>query len=116
MSKNSNENWNKTTDLCVDVKTFLRSDCTSEIGKGYQGVLTRDSDDHYTFVETIPSTSGKRNPHVFVGKYITITRRDDGTLRPNFKPMKVGQDFSAERYAMCVGSELLWALDGLVEE
>ena len=46
----------------------------------------------------------------------TITRRDDGTLRPNFKPMKVDGDFSIERYAVGVSNELLWALEGLVEK
>ena len=30
----------------------------------------------------------KRNPRVFNGEYITVTRRDDGSLRPNFKPIK----------------------------
>ena len=41
--------------------------------------------------------------------------RDDGSLRPNFKPMRVGKDFSVERYATGVANELLWALEGLVE-
>ena len=58
----------------------------------------------------------KRNPRVFNGEYITVTRRDDGSLRPNFKPIKTGRDFGVVRYAMAVSNELLWALDGLVEE
>ena len=57
----------------------------------------------------------KRNPRVFNGEYITVTRRDDGSLRPNFKPIKTGKDFYVVRYAMAVSNELLWALDGLVE-
>ena len=73
----------------MDVKTILRSDCISQIGKDYPGVLKRDSEDHYTFIETIPSTNGKRNPHVFKGQYITVTRNDDGSLRLNFKPIRV---------------------------
>ena len=106
--------WNRTTELCVDVKTILRSDCISEIGKGYPGVLTRDSDDHYTFVETIPSTNGKRNPHVFKGRYITVTRNDDGSLRPNFKPIRVNESFSVEQYAEGVSVEIIRSLEGLV--
>ena len=31
-------------------------------------------------------------------------------------PMKVDKDFSAARYASGVANELLWALEGLVEE
>ena len=114
--RSSNEQvWNHNTDLCIDVKTILRSDRVTKIGKSYPGVLTRDTDDHYTFIETIQACVEKRNPQVYVGKYITLTRRDDGTYRPNFRPMKVGADFSVARYAACVANELLWALEGLVE-
>ena len=118
--------WNRNTELSVDLKTVLCSDRTMRTGKEYQGVLRRDSDSdiddylyrdaHYTFVETLAPTAGKRNPHVFDGRYITITRRDDGSLRPNFKPMKVGRDFSAYRYALGVFNELMWALEDLIEK
>ena len=37
-------------------------------------------------------------------------------LRPNFKPIKTGKGVDVVRYAMAVSNELLWALDGLVEE
>ena len=100
----------------MDVKTILHSGRSSKIGKDYQGVLTRDTGDHFTFIETIPPVPEKRNPQVFRGKYITVTRRDDGTYRPNFKPMKVGADFSVAQFSSDVANELLWALDGLIEE
>ena len=116
--------WNRNTDLAVDLKTILHSDTYMKTGKEYQGVLRRDQDAeiedfrcrdaHYTFVETLPWTT-KRNPHVFRGRYISITRRDDGTLRPNFRPMKVGKDFSVYRYALGVFNELMWALEDLIE-
>lgn len=76
--------------------------------------LSRDP--HYTFTETLPLTAGKRNPHVYEGDFITVTRRDDGSYRPNFKPMKVDADFSVAKYAAGVANELLWALEGLVEK
>ena len=76
--------WHADTNLGCDVKTFLRSDKRMLVNKDYQGVLRLDSeavidefrccDPHYTFIETQPWV-GKRNPHVFVGQYITITRR-----------------------------------------
>ena len=110
-------NWNRNTDLCMDVKTFLREDRITQLGKDYPGVLRRDADDHYSFVETLPeSPTGKRNPHVFDGKYITVTRRDDGSYRPNFKPMKVDTSFTVEGYANGVATEIINALTGLVEE
>ena len=120
------QGWHSNTDLGCEVKTILRSDVRMKTGKEYQGVLRLDSegivdeflyrDPHYTFIETVPPTAGKRNPHLFVGEYITITRKDDGSLRPNFKPMpKIDKNFSVEKYACGVANELLWALEGLIE-
>ena len=118
--------WNPNTDLAVDLKTLLHSDTYMKTGKDYQGVLCRDRDAeiedfrcrdaHYTFIETVPPAPRKRNPHVFVGQYITVTRKDDGTLRVNFRPLKVEPGFSVERYAVGVSNELLWALEGLLEK
>ncbi len=118
--------WKSSTELGCDVKTILSSDDRMKTGKDYLGVLRRDSDGvvdeflcrdpHYTFTEMLPSTNGKRNSHVFRGKYITITRRDDGTLRLNFRPLRQGPGFNLERYATGVSNEILWALQGYVEE
>jgi len=109
------------TILCCNLKTKLQNDVILKSGKEYHGILRRDEeidefryDEHYTFTETLPQTAGKRNPHVFDGKFITVTRRDDGSLRLNFKELKVGADFSVEKYASGVANELLWALGGMV--
>ena len=122
-NKKSNlSGWHHNTHLGVNVKTVLNSDRIMRVGKDYQGVLKRDVeidefryDEHYTFVETEP-WSMKRNPRVFNGQYISITRREDGSLRPNFKPLKMGDDFSLERYALGVYNELCIALGGLIEK
>ena len=120
------EGWNPNTDLGCDLKTILRSDRRVQTSKDYQGVLRRDSDAdvdeflcrdaHYTFIETVPQKSCKRNPRVFDGQYLTITRRSDGSPWPNFKPMKTGKGFSLERYTFGVYLELYNALKGLVEK
>ena len=122
-SRNVEEILHNNTVLGCDLKTILRNDRLMKLGKDYLGVLRRDVetdeflfDEHYTFVETLPATAGKRNPHVYDGKYITITRRDDGSLRPNFKPMKVDEDFSIEKYATGVANELMWALQDILEK
>ena len=123
---NNNQVFNHDTHLCVDLKTILRHDRKMTVGKGYQGVLCLDSDTviddflyrdpHYTFTETLPWTT-KRNPRIFRGKYISITRRDDGTLRLNFRPMPAtGKGFSLERYVTGVAQELVMGLWGRVEE
>ncbi|MBR5964370.1 MAG: hypothetical protein IK000_09540 [Bacteroidaceae bacterium] len=112
------------TELCVDLKTKLQNDVLMKVGKDYPGILRRDmpSEDfdyeecHYTFIETVPPAPEKRNPRVFNGTYITLTRRSDGTLRPNFKPLKAGKGFSIEVYARGVADELRKALSGLIEK
>ena len=114
--------WHHNTHLGVNVKTVLNSDRIMRVGKDYLGVLKRDVecdefhwDEHFTFVETLP-WGMKRNPRVYNGKFISVTRQDNGSLRPNFKPLKIGEDFSLERYALGVYNELSIALGGLVEE
>ena len=113
------------TELCIDLKTKLQNEVLMEPGKDYSGILRRDTpseefgfdESHYTFIETLPLTAGKRNPHVFVGEYITVTRRDDGSARPNFKPMpQLGANLSVDNYAFEVYRELREALKGLLEE
>ena len=85
--------------------------------KDYPGVLTRDGREHYTFTETLPEQAGKRNPHVFCGDFITVTRWADGSLHPNFKPTRIGgKGFNLTSYAWGVALELREALKGLIEE
>jgi hypothetical protein len=125
-TESEEQGWHSNTDLGCEVKTILRSDVRMKTGKEYQGVLRLDSegivdeflcrDPHFTFVETVPQTAGKRNPHVFDGQYITVTRRDDGSLRLNFKELPKGANFNLERFALGVYNELCLALGGLIEE
>ena len=107
----------------MDVTTFLRSDSRMKAGKDYHGVLRRhvicedfNYNEEMTFVETVSQKTVKRNPQVYVGETITITRRDDGSYSPNFRPIHTGPGFNVEHYASSVANELLWALGGLVEE
>ena len=122
MYKNNEKVWNNNTHLSVNLKTQLRSDRKMKTGKDYPGVLRRDVecdeflyDEHFTFTETLP-WSMKRNPKVFNGKYISVTRQDDGIYRLNFKTLKVGEGFNLERYALGVYNEICIALGGLIEE
>ena len=94
MKKNNEKVWHNNTHLCVNLKTQLRSDRRAKSGKGYQGILRRDVecdeflyDEHFTFTEIVPQAPQKRNPHVYDGEFITVTRRSDGSYHPNFKPM-----------------------------
>ena len=101
-------------------------------GREYRGVLKRDSDTivdeflyrdpHYTFIETLPPAACRRNPRLFDGKHITLTRWTDGSIRLYFKKkrtnaeMRTNTDFSIDGYAFEVANEIRQALKGLVEE
>ena len=119
MSFKSNANiegWHRNTEICVNVKTILRNDIFAKPDKTYAGLLTHDMEDHYTFVETCSPSARKRNPQVFNGKFVTITRRSDGTYHPNFKPVNIGAGFNIRKYALGVCIEMTNALNGLIEE
>lgn len=119
------EGWHTDTHLGVNLKTILRSDRRAKTGKSYLGVLRLDSDaiedeflcsdTHFTFVEALPQTE-KRNPRIFNGRFITVTRRDDGSLRLNFKELKTGVELSVDGYAIGVCNEIRQALKGLIKE
>ena len=111
--------WFRNTELCVDVKTFLRHDRIAKIGKNYTGVLCHDKDDHYAFVETglTAANANIRNPHIFEGKYINVTRRlRDGHVRFNFKEVDFGGRFNPLSFAIAVMREILKAFKCLGEE
>ena len=118
--------WHTNTELGCDLKTILHSGQRMKPGKVYSGMLQCDSvnivdeflcrDPHFTFIETVPSTTVKRNPKVYNGKHISITRRDDGTYRPNFKPMREEDVLNLARYTREVYIELCEGLAGLIEE
>lgn len=115
-----NSGWFRNTELCVDLKTFLFLDPIAKIGKVYKGLLRRDSDDHFLFLECRRSASANaniRNPHVFNGKYISVTRSlKDGHVRFNFKEVKFGAQFNPVSFALGVMNEALKALMCLGEE
>ncbi|MBQ4450521.1 MAG: hypothetical protein II900_08855 [Prevotella sp.] len=46
------------------------------------------------------------SPTFFV-KHITITRKDDGTYRLNFKPLKMDADYSVDIFAIEVCEDII---------
>lgn len=111
-------------ELCVDLKTTLANEVLMKPGKNYPGIMKCEFVNEgcgfdirrYFFVETLPSTTGKRNPHIFDGEHITATLRDNGSVRLNFKPTKIDDNFVVEAYAFAVANEIVKSLKGLVEE
>ena len=105
------------TEICVDLKLVTRKPGATRMGTNLIGSLTHDDDYHFTFIECASERKDvKRNPHVFIGRFITVTRWDDGSLHPNFRPMPIRKNLSVNDYAFGVYQELREALKGLGEE
>ena len=115
-----NSGWFRNTELCSDIKTYLCFDRIAKIGKVYKGLLRRDSDEHFSFLECRRSANANaniRNPHVFEGKYINVTRRmKDGHIRFNFKEVDFGGRFNPMSFAIGVMKEIIMAFKCLGEE
>ena len=103
------------TDLCMDVKTLLRTDRVTKVGKNYKGVLMRDGEDHYTFLESHTAIV-KRNPHVYMGKRINVNRVDDGMLYPTFNRPHYSKGFTFSDFCVAAAQELLTIARLLGEE
>ncbi len=105
------------TEICVDLKLVTRKPGATRMGTNLNGNLVHDKEYHYTFTEEASEKKDyPRNPHVFIGRFITVTRKKDGSLQPNFKPIKEGRGFRAFVYARGVANELLWAFESLLEK
>ena len=124
LTKTNLEGWNLDTTLCCNLKTILRGNHRMRPGTECVGVLRRDvsgedfgcDSDHFTFTEaTIPSTTERRNVHLYEGRHITVTKRLNGSVRLNFKNLKLGAGYSVGNYALEVANEIREALTGLVE-
>lgn len=99
------------TEPCVDLKLLTRQPGRIAIGDYRGGIITRDADDHFSFVENAVEkkreTVQQRNPHVYEGRYINVNRKPDGTLYPTFNRPQFTTDFTFKHFCLAAGEELL---------
>lgn len=78
------------TELGVDLKLVTQKQGRMELGEYLDGMITRDGEDHFTFVEnaTEQRKAERRNPSIYEGQWINVKRRADGTVYPTFKRTK----------------------------
>lgn len=96
--------------FCMDIKTMLQHDALPKTGRCYRGTLTMVNDYLCRFVEMVPIRPIRRNPKIFDGRLITVTQQKDGSLRFNFKPVRLSEEFTANDYAVGVAREIKEAL------
>ena len=98
----------KNTNLCIDLKTVMQNDSILVKGHCYNGILTRDSETHYRFEETIRKGRRPRNPKLFDGKHISMVRKSNGKYQIHMKAM--GEKLDREKFALEIYSEVVSAL------
>lgn len=78
------------TELDVDLKLVTQKQGRMELGEYLDGMITRDGEDHFTFVENAAEQrkAERRNPSTYEGQWINVKRRADGTVYPTFKRTK----------------------------
>lgn len=97
------------TELDVDLKLVTQEQGPMELGEYLDGMITRDGDDHFTFVEndTERGKAERRNPSIYMGQWINVKRRADGTVYPTFKRTKGIGAGKLGDYAVSTTCELL---------
>ena len=104
------------TELCVDLKTYLRGHRVAKVGHSYVGMLKRDNLCHFTFVETTSSSAlVRRNECVYHGKYVNIRRTPDGTPLLTFHRPHLNEKYRLEQFLFQAADELYY-LASLIEE
>lgn len=97
------------TELDVDLKLVTQEQGRMELGEYLDGMITRDGEDHFTFVEnaTEQRKAERRNPSIYEGQWINVKRRADGTVYPTFKRTKGIGAGKLGDYAVSTTCELL---------
>lgn len=97
------------TELGVDLKLVTQEQGRMELGEYRDGMITRDGEDHFIFVEnaTEQRKAERRNPTIFSGQWINVKRRADGTVYPTFKRTKRIGAGKLGDYAVSTTCELL---------
>ena len=99
-----------TTELGIDLKLFTLKPgriCENEF---LPGMLTRDGENHYSFVQNATKKKRKvnrRNPQVFKGLCVNVIQHSDGTLYPTLNRPNYTKDFTFKDFCLRAAEELL---------
>ena len=97
------------TEPCIDLKLLTQQPGRMDVGAILRGILTRDGEEHYTFLEEgdQQKASSQRNPHVYRGRFINVNQSGDGTLYPTFNRPRYTKEFSFQDLCREAAAELL---------
>lgn len=98
------------TELGIDLKLITGKRGRMPIGKPIGGMITRDGEEHYTFVQN--GSDGERNkttrnPHVYRGKCVNLKRGANGYYYPTFNRPKFSEHHNLQNFCLQAIDELL---------
>ena len=111
------ERFHPDTHLSVDLKLMTRKPGRMPVNGCLPGVLARDGDDHFCFIENASEKKRvitRRNPRIYKGALINVIRQDDGSLYPSFNRPPYTESFTFRDFCLAAAEEL-FVLAGLVE-
>jgi len=104
------------TELGIDLKLQTRQPGRMPVGEYMNGVLTRDGEYLFRFVENAKKrVPVRRNPRIYSGRYINVIRRADGSLVLTFNRPTLNENFTFQDFCREAAGELL-AVAGLIGE
>lgn len=106
------------TELDIDLKLFTLKPGRISKGEILAGMLTRDGEDRYCFVQNAPKKKREvnpRNPQLYKGTCINVSQQGDGTLYPSFNRPRFTEEFTFKHFCL-KASEELQLVSGLVGE
>lgn len=106
------------TELGIDLKLLTLKPGRIGEGEFIPGMLTRDSESHYSFVQNASKKSRvayPRNPRFYSGRSINVSQHSDGTLYPSFNRPRFTGDYTFKHFCLKAAEELLFVA-GLLEK
>ena len=105
------------TELGIDLKLMTRQPGRMPVGTYLDGVIKRDDDYHFSFVQNALERKEvtRRNPQIYKGTCVNVIQSKDGSLRPTFNRPRYSESFTFQDFCHAAAEELLMVA-GLVEE
>ena len=93
--------------LCVDLKAMTEETCFRP-QESRTGVLRMQDEDQFVFYEATQPKE-KRNPRLWSGKTLNVSQKPDGSLRVNFKTLRLDEDTNTIMLVASIYFDLLKA-------
>lgn len=95
------------TEPCVDLKLLTREPGRIAVGHYKRGMLTRDSEDHFIFIENESKTvKFQRGTRIYSGECINLNIASDGMLRVTFNRPSITSRLLMRRFLLKAAEEM----------